>query len=115
MEQARAWFETYDPKWLSPQVADAISREAKAGKKRRWFHAIIVDQLTNICHDGLSQLLAIVKAEQGQMCWIARADDFHFSDARRERTAHGYQLVTRTMDRVETTPIPPHISAQPQH
>src|SRR5215510_1757652 len=38
------------------------------------YHAIIVDADTDICHDGLSQLLSMVKAERGAMCWIARAN-----------------------------------------
>jgi hypothetical protein len=53
----------------------------------------------------LRQLLALVKAEQGQMCWVARADDVHFSDAMLEHTAQGYQVVTPKMDRVETAPL----------
>jgi hypothetical protein len=105
VEQAQQWIDGYDPKWMSNQVADAIAQELEAGKKRRWYHAIIVDQHTNICHESLTQLLAIVKVEQGQMCWVARADDFHFSEAELERTAQGYQVITRKMDRVETTPL----------
>jgi hypothetical protein len=112
VEQAQQWLDTYDQKWMSDQVKDAIVRELKAHKKPRWYNAIIVDQQTNICHDGLGCLLAIVKAEQGQMCWVARADDFHFSAASPERTGQGYQLVTRKMDRVETTPLPLNIPAR---
>jgi hypothetical protein len=109
VEQAQRWYDTYDPKWLSDEVVEAIAREVLTGKKRRWYHAIMVDQQTNTCHDGLTHLLAIVKRQQGAMYWIARADDFHFSAAQREPMAQGYQLITRTMDRVETTPIPPNM------
>jgi hypothetical protein len=105
VEQAQQWIETYDPSWMSDQVKDAMGREVKAHKKPRWYHAIIVDQHTNICHEGLTQLLAIVRAQRGQMCWIARADDFHFSESTLERTAQGYQVVTRKMDTVETSPL----------
>jgi hypothetical protein len=105
IEQAKQWINSYDPNWMSNQVKDAMAREIQSGKKRRWYHAIIVDQETNICHEGLSQLLAIVKAGQGQMCWIARANDFHFSEASLEYTAQGYQVVTRKMDTVETMPL----------
>jgi hypothetical protein len=98
VEQARQWIDTYDPKWMSDQVKDAMAREIKAGKKLRWYHAIIVDAHTNICHEGLTRLLAIVKAEQGQMCWVARADDFHFSESELDRTAQGYQVITRKQD-----------------
>jgi hypothetical protein len=105
IEQAQQWINSYDPKWMSTQVRDAIVHEIKSGKKRRWYHAIIVDQETNICHDGLTRLLAIVKAEQGQMCWIARANDFHFSAVSLEDTVQRYQVVTRKMDTVETSPL----------
>jgi hypothetical protein len=105
VEQAQQWLDTYDPSWMTEQVVHAIARELKAGKKRRWYQAIIVDQETNICHEGLPQLLAIVQAEQGQMCWIARADDFHFSEASIERTAQGYQFVQRKMDTVKVSPL----------
>jgi hypothetical protein len=105
VEQARQWIDTYDPKWMSDQVKDAMARELRARKKLRWYHAIIVDQHTNVCHEGLRQLLAIAKAEQGRMCWIARADDFHFSEGELERTAQGYQVITRKMDSVETIPL----------
>jgi len=105
VEQAQQWLETYDPKWMSEQVKDAIVRELKAHKKPRWYQAIIVDQHTNICHEGLTQLLAIVEAQQGQMCWIARADDFHFSEASIERTEQGYQFVQRKMDTVKISPL----------
>lgn len=106
VEQAQQWIDTYDPKWMSTQVKDAIVQELRSGKKRRWYQAIIIDQDTNICHDGLMQLLAIVQAQRGEMCWIAMADDFHFSEVRRERTAQGDQLITRKMDTVETNPLP---------
>jgi hypothetical protein len=105
VEQAQQWIETYDPKWMSEHVTDAMDQEDRAGKKRRWWHAIIVDQHTNVCHEGLGQLLAIVKAGRGQMCWIARADDFHFSESELERTAQGYQVITRMMDTVQTNPL----------
>jgi hypothetical protein len=105
VEQAHQWIDTYDPKWMSEQVKDAMVKELRAHKKPRWYHAIIVDAHTNICHEGLRRLLAIVKAERGEMCWIARADDFHFSEGELERTAQGYQVITRKMDRVETTPL----------
>jgi hypothetical protein len=105
VEQAQQWIESYDPKWMSEQIVDAITKEITTGKKLRWYHAIIVDEHTNVCHEGLTQLLAIVKAAQGKMCWIARADDFHFSEAHLERTAQGYRLVTRKMDTVESIPL----------
>jgi hypothetical protein len=105
VEQARQWIETYDPKWMSDQVKDAMATELRAGKKPRWYHAIMVDQHTNICYEGLGQLLAIVKAGQGLMCWVARADDFHFSASELERTPTRYNVVTRKMDSVETTPL----------
>jgi hypothetical protein len=103
--RAQQWLETYDPNWRSEQVTEAMAREGRAGKKRRWWHAIIVEQDTDVCHEGLGQLLAIAKAGQGRMCWIARADDFHFSEVVLERTAHGYQVITREMDRVQTSPL----------
>jgi hypothetical protein len=102
VEQAQQWLDTYDPKWMSDQVKDAIVRELKAHKKPRWYQAIIMDQHTHICHEGLTQLLAIVEGQRGQMCWIARADDFHFSEGRLERTGQGYQVVMRKMDTVHT-------------
>jgi hypothetical protein len=105
VEQAQQWIDTYDPKWMSDQVTEVMAQEDRASKKRRWYHAIIVDRHTNICHEGLRQLLTIVKAEQGQMCWIARADDFHFSASELERTPTGYNVVTRKMDTDETTPL----------
>jgi hypothetical protein len=105
VEQAQQWLETYDPKWMSDQVTEAMAEEDRAGKKRRWWHAIIVDRDTNVCHEGLGQLLAIVQAGQGRMCWIARADDFHFSEAELERTAHGYEVISRKMDTVESGPL----------
>jgi hypothetical protein len=105
VEQAQQWFETYDPKWRSEQVTEAMAREDRAGKKRRWWHAIIVDGETNVCHEGLGQLLAIVQAGQGRMCWVARADDFHFSEDELEATAHGYAVITRKMDVVQTSPL----------
>jgi hypothetical protein len=121
VEQAQQWFDTYDPNWMSNQVRDAMVREAEAHKKPRWYHAIIVDQHTNICHEGFTQLLAIVKAQRGRMCWIARADDFHFSAGELETTAQGYNIVLRKMDAVEDYPyagpiaiidpddLPPHL------
>jgi hypothetical protein len=105
VEQAQQWLETYDPKWMSDQVTKAMAQEDRAGKKRRWWHAIIVDQDTNVCHEGVGQLLAIVQEGKGQICWIARADDFHFSEAELERTAHGDEVVTRKMDTVESGPL----------
>ena len=105
VEQAEQWIATYDPGRLSVQVGQAIGEELRAGKQGGWFQAIVVDQRTNVCHDGLMQLRAIVKERQGQMCWIARADDFHFSAAHLERTAEGYQLVTRKMDTVKIVPL----------
>jgi hypothetical protein len=105
VEQAQLWIETYDPKWMSDQVTDAMDQEDRAGKKQRWWHAIIVDQHTNVCHEGLTQLLMIVQAQRGQMCWIARADDFHFSESEVEPTAHGYEVITRKMDTVKTSPL----------
>lgn len=76
------------------------------GKKRRWYWALVVHQETNICHEGLIQLLEIIRAGQGRMCWIAREDDCHFSEAHLERTAHGDNVVTRQMDTVKTVPLP---------
>jgi hypothetical protein len=105
VEQAQQRLETYDPKWMSDQVTEAMAQEDRAGKKRRWWHAIIVDQDTDVCHEGLRRLLAIIQAGKGQMCWIARADDFHFSEAELERTAHGDEVITRKMDTVQTSPL----------
>jgi hypothetical protein len=105
VERAQRWIDTYDPSWMSEQVVEAMAQETQAGKKRRWYHAIIVDQKTNVCHEGLMQLLAIVKGQRGTMCWIARADDFHFSESELEHTAQGYQVITRKMDTVESTPL----------
>jgi hypothetical protein len=102
VEQAQQWINGYDPNWMSEQVKNAMAKEIKAGKKLRWYHSIIVEAHTNVCHEGLMQLLAIVKAERGQNCWIARADDFHFSQAELERTPQGYQVITRKMDTVKT-------------
>jgi len=65
VEQAEQWIATYDPKWMSEQVKDAMVEELRTGKKLRWYHAIIVDQHTNIYHDGLMKLLAIVQGRQG--------------------------------------------------
>lgn len=76
-----------------------------SGKKLRWWHAIIIDQDTNICHDGYTQLLAIVKGQREAMCWIARANDFHFSEGQLERTPQGYQVITRQMDTVESAQL----------
>ena len=106
VEQTRQWIDHYDPKWMSDQVAEAMAQEHRAGKKRRWYHAIMADQHTHVCHEGLGQLLAIVKAERGQMCWIARADDFHFSEAELD----GDRVITRKMDTVEVTPLPPGLT-----
>jgi hypothetical protein len=105
VEQAQKWIETYDPQWMSEQVKDATVKELQTGQKRRWFNAIIVDEHTDTCHDGLMQLVEIVQGQRGQRCWIARADDFHFSAAHLERTAQGYELVTRKMDTVEIIPL----------
>jgi hypothetical protein len=105
VEQAQHWIETFDPKWMSEQVKDAIVKELRAAKKLRWYHAIIVDRHTDICHEGLMKLVGIVRAQQGQRCWVARADDFHFSAARHERTAQGFEVITRKMDMVESTPL----------
>jgi hypothetical protein len=105
VEQAQQWMDTYDPKWVSNQVADAMAQELRTGKKRRWYDAIIVDQHTDVCHDGLGQLLVIAKAQRGRMCWIARAEDFHFSESELDRTTYGYQVITRKMDTVESSPL----------
>jgi hypothetical protein len=105
VEQAQQWIDTYDPKWMSEQVKDAMVKELRAHKKPRWYHAIIVDKDTNICHEGLTRLLAILKAQRGQMCWIARADDFHFSEGELERTPTGYNVITRKMDTVKINPL----------
>lgn len=83
-----------------------MAEELRAGKRRRWYGAIIVDRHTNICHEGLMILLAIVRAQRGRRCWVARANDFHFSAARLERTAQGHQLIMRKMDRVKSAPLP---------
>jgi hypothetical protein len=105
VERARQWINTYDPNYLSNQVAEATARELRRGKKRQWWNAIIVDEKTDICHDGLTKLLEITKAEQGAMCWIARADDFHFSAASLEHTPQGPVVLTREMDTVRSDPL----------
>ena len=105
VEQAQQWLDTYDPTWQSDQVVKEMAREFRAGKKRQWYHAIIVDRQTNICHEGLLTLRAIVQQQRGQMLWIARADDFHFSEVRMVRGEQGYELITRKMDTVESMPI----------
>jgi hypothetical protein len=106
VEQARQWFDTYAPDWLSDKIVHY------AATKRRWAraiivdHALIVDEQTNICHEGLAILLKIIKAEEGRMCWVARARDFHFSQGQLEDTPMGKQLVTRTTDTVRIDPLP---------
>jgi hypothetical protein len=105
VEQAQQWINTYDHKWMSTQVKDAMVKEIRSGKKPRWYNAIIVDQDTNICHEGYTQLLAIIKAEQGAMCWIARANDFHFSEGTLHHTPQGPMVLTRKMDTVEINPL----------
>jgi hypothetical protein len=102
VEQAQQWLDTYDPKWMSDQVAEEIARELRAGEKLRWYYAILVDRQTNICHDGMIPLQAVVQA---QLLWVARADDFQFAETRVERGPQGYELVTRKMDTVESIPI----------
>ena len=82
VEQAHRWLDTYDPTWVSPQIADAMASEMRVGRNLRWHHAIIVDATTQACRKGLKKLRAIVLAEQAQMCWVARADDFHISEQR---------------------------------
>jgi hypothetical protein len=77
VEQAHQWIETYDPTWVSQQIVDALTREMHVGRTMRWHHAIVVDATTHVCHEGLMKLQAIALVEQPQMCWVARADDFH--------------------------------------
>lgn len=86
VEQAQQWVHTYDPQWMSQQIVDAMANEMRVGRQLRWHHAVIVDATTQVCHEGLMKVLAIVQAQQEQMCWIARADDFHFSEGSLEDT-----------------------------
>jgi hypothetical protein len=104
VEQAQQWLNRYDPKWMSNQIVDAGVKELRAGKKHRWYNAILVDQ-NNICHEGLTTLLAITKAEQGAMHWVARADDFHFSEGEMIDTPQGPMVVLRKMDTVDIVPL----------
>jgi hypothetical protein len=80
VEQAQQWVDTYDPQWVSPQIVDAMASEMQVGRNMRWHHAIIVDTTTRGCHKGLKKLRAIVRAQHAQMCWVARAGDFHASE-----------------------------------
>jgi hypothetical protein len=74
VEQAQQWVDTDAPQWMSQQIVDAMTQEMLVGRQLRWQRAIIVDATTHVCHEGLMKLLAIVQAQQAQMCWIARAD-----------------------------------------
>jgi hypothetical protein len=105
VERAQQWMDTYDYKWMSNQIRDAMAKEIVSGKKLHWYHAIIVDQDTDICHEGFTQLLAIVKGQQGMMCWIARANDFHFSEGSLEDTPQGPMVLIRKMDTVEINAV----------
>jgi hypothetical protein len=104
VEKAQQWLNRYDPRWLSNQILDATVKELRAGKKHRWYNAILVNQ-NNICVEGLTILLAITKAEQGAMCWVARADDFHFSEGEKVDTPQGPMVVFRKMDTVDVVPL----------
>jgi hypothetical protein len=89
VEQVQQWVDTYDPKWMSQQIVDAMTKEMIVGRQLRWHHAIIVDATTHVCHEGLMKLLAVVQAQQAQMCWIASADDFNFAEGHLGQTAEG--------------------------
>jgi hypothetical protein len=106
VERAQRWLTTYDPDRLSDEVVGEMVKEVKAGKKRRWYGAVVVDQATDVCHEGLMLLRAIVNDGEGRMCWVARAGDFHFSRAQLEHTPAGPVVLTREMDRVRETPLP---------
>jgi hypothetical protein len=77
IEQAQQWLDTYDPTWVSQQIVDAMRHEMRVGRTLRWHHAIVVDATTHVCHEGLRKLRAIVRGRHAQICWVARADDFH--------------------------------------
>src|SRR5215475_1719914 len=81
VEQAQQWLDTYDPTWMSQQIVDAMANEMRVGRTLRWHHAIIVNATPHVCHEGLMKLMAIVRAGHAQMCWVARADDFHHAQA----------------------------------
>ena len=79
--QAQQWLDTYDPTGASPQLVDALASEMRVGRNLRWHHAIILNATTHVCHKGLKKLRAIVRAQHAQICWVARADDFHGAEA----------------------------------
>jgi hypothetical protein len=89
VEQAQQWIDTYDPTWASRQIVDAMAMEMQIGRNLRWHHAIIIDTTRHVCHEGLMKLLAIEQAQHAQMCWVARADDFHGAEASLEHTLSG--------------------------
>ena len=54
---------------------------------------------------GLEREKTTVQGQQGQMCWVARTDDLHFSEAHLERTPEGSKVILRKMDTVESFPL----------
>ena len=81
VEQTQQWLDSDDPTWVSPQIEAAMASEMLVGRTLRWHHAILVDATTQVCHAGFRKLMAIVGAWHAQMCWVARADDFHGSES----------------------------------
>jgi len=75
--QAQQWLDSYHPTGVSPQLVDALAREMTVGRSMRWHHAIIVDATRHVCHKGRKKLRAIVRTQHAQVCWVARAHDFH--------------------------------------